>query len=401
MTKSKKLALSLALMMGATVGAQAIDTNNAEAYVSDKFRLEVNGVYSYFHDAGGDYYTSKKTHTVGNQTKYDDNSVKHIQNGWNNYTRVVFRYDVDKNTKFFARLHSGYDLYSDGYSYSSNSSYFDQGYFTFKDPVANVTYLIGKRGMTLGQSMVYNGTGNQTGVQITFGNWWDPNNLMLFWGDRKNGNRIMGAQGYFSPVKNLQLGAAYFRADITKYNTFALNKSGDIVKENGKAVKPAPTDTKVVFTDYDYYNKRNNFIDFTAKYKFHGCTLVGEWARNTSGNPEYTGNNGSDRAWFVELYTGPTNDFGSDLPNQKVGTHVFSMRWQDIGRNGTTGVHNNTFYDDMKGLRLDYGYVFKKGMSVDLVYGRMKNKGTGKDFAWTSKGDYNNIIVGSLSFKLK
>ena len=78
MTKSKKLALSLALMMGATVGAQAIDTNNAEAYVSDKFRLEVNGVYSYFHDAGGDYYTSKKTHTVGNQTKYDDNSVKHI-----------------------------------------------------------------------------------------------------------------------------------------------------------------------------------------------------------------------------------------------------------------------------------------------------------------------------------
>ena len=76
------------------------------------------------------------------------------------------------------------------------------------------------------------------------------------------------------------------------------------------------------------------------------------------------------------------------------------MRWQDIGRNGTV-VHNNTFYDDMKGLRLDYGYVFKKGMSVDLVYGRMKNKGTGTDFAWTSKGDYNNIIVGSLSFKLK
>lgn len=166
MTKSKKLALSLALMMGATVGAQAIDTNNAEAYVSDKFRLEVNGVYSYFHDPAGDYYTKFNTMVVGNKAsapndnstikKNNKNDAKHIQNGWNNYTRVVFRYDVDKNTKFFARLHSGYDMYADGYKYDKNSSYFDQGYFTFKDPVANVTYLIGKRGMTLGQSMVYN-----------------------------------------------------------------------------------------------------------------------------------------------------------------------------------------------------------------------------------------------------
>lgn len=399
MTKSKKLALSLALMIGATVGAQAIDTNNAEAYVSDKFRLEVDGVYSYFHDPKGDYYTTYNTVAVGNKAsstsgKTSKNDMKHVQNGWNNYTRVVFRYDVDKNTKFFARLHSGYDLYSDGYNYDKNSSYFDQGYFTFKDPVANVNYLIGKRGMTLGQSMVYNATGNQSGVQITFGNWWDPNNLMLFWGDRKNGNRIMGAQGYFSPVKNLQLGAAYFRADITKNKTYNLDKDGNVIKSSDKT-------TKVAFTHYDYYNKRDNFIDFTSKYKFHGCTLVGEWARNTSGNSSNSGKNGSDRAWFVELYTGPTNDFGSGLPNQKVGTHVFSVRWQDLGQYGTV-VHNNTFYDDMKGLRLDYGYVFKKGMSVDLVYGRMKNKGTGKyPHDWTSKGDYNNIIVGSLSFKLK
>lgn len=400
MTKSKKLALSLALMMGATVGAQAIDTNNAEAYVSDKFRLEVNGVYSYFHDPAGDYYTTLNTMAVGNKasggdgtiTKTNKNDAKHVQNGWNNYTRVVFRYDVDKNTKFFARLHSGYDLYSDGYNYDKNSSYFDQGYFTFKDPVANVTYLIGKRGMTLGQSMVYNGTGNQTGVQITFGNWWDPNNLMLFWGDRKNGNRIMGAQGYFSPVKNLQLGAAYFRADVSKCKTYNLDKDGNVIKPSDKT-------TKVAFTHYDYDNKRDNFVDLTAKYKFHGCTLVGEWARNTSGNAQYVTRDDSDRAWFVELYTGPTNDFGSELPNQKVGTHVFSMRWQNIGRNGTV-VHNNTFYNDMKGLRLDYGYVFKKGMSVDLVYGRMKYRGAGST-VWTSKGDYNNIIVGSLSFKLK
>ena len=53
MKKSAKLSLTLALMMGITGGVQLMDTNTASAEISDKFRLELNGVTSYFHDDGG------------------------------------------------------------------------------------------------------------------------------------------------------------------------------------------------------------------------------------------------------------------------------------------------------------------------------------------------------------
>ena len=155
MKKSAKLSLTLALMMGITGGVQLMNTNTASAEISDNFRLRLEGVMSYYHDPDYNYY---------------NNSSKNAMNGWNHYTRLYFTYNVDRNTTAYARVHSGYDQYADYYNYQNNQTYFDQAYFTFKDKVSSTTYLLGKRGMTLGQSMVYNATGNQTGVQIDLGN---------------------------------------------------------------------------------------------------------------------------------------------------------------------------------------------------------------------------------------
>ena len=148
-------------------------------------------------------------------------------------------------------------------------------------------------------------------------------------------------------------------------------------------------------------------VDFGAKVKFHGVTMVGEWSRNQSNynqKGKYLDKMAGDRqAWFIEFYTGPTNDFGSGLPVQKVGTHAFSVRWQDVGRYGTY-VHNNTFYDGKKGLRLDYGVTVKKGLSVDFVYGRMQakeNYGYGNSGHKIQKGDWSNIFVAALNYKFR
>lgn len=408
MKKSAKLSLTLALMMGITGGVQLMDTNQASAEISDNFRLEMNGVLSYFHDIDHNYY--------GGSNKRSDGSA--LENGWNHYTRLVFRYQVDRDTAAYARVHSGYDAYGTGYSYTSNSTYFDQAYLTFKDRKRNINYLLGKRGMTLGQSMVYNSTGNQTGAQVTFGNWYDPNNLMLFWGNRKGGQKVWGAQAIVSPSKAVSFNITYLQSDAlytssytktTNYyvKSMTMDASGNVTgitttTKKSEALKDASNNpwlyTSSSTTTKSSKNERDKFIDFGAKIHLSkNSHLVGEFAHNMSGNPSNSRKiSGHDRGWFVEYYTGPTNDFGSGLPLAKKGTQAFSIRYQDLGRDGSA-VHNNTFYDDKKGLRLDYGYVFRKGMSADIVVGRMKDKGTdGHD-----KGKYSNIVVGSIAYKFK
>lgn len=363
MKKSAKLSLALALMMGTTAGVNMVAPSSASAEISDKFRLEMNGVMSYFNDTDHNYY--------GGYNKRIDNT--YLTKGWNNYTRLVFSYNIDRDTRAYARVHSGYDAYGNYYKYDDNKTYFDQAYIQFNDRKSNLHYILGKRGMTLGQSMVYNSTGNQTGIQATLGNWYDPNNLMLFWGNRKGGQRVWGAQAVCSPVKPVSLNLTYLQSDTEYYNNT----------------------TKIAKVEKD------KFIDAGTKIKLgHNSTLVGEFARNMSGTPSNTRTvSGHNKGWFVEYFTGPTNDFGSGLPLQKVGTHAFSVRYQDIGQDGTA-VHNNTFYDDKKGIRLDYGYVFKKGMSADLVVGRMKDKGTSSNKD-AKKGKMSNIVVASLSYKFK
>lgn len=380
MKKSAKLSLALALMMGTTAGVQVM-TNNASAEVSDKFRMELNGVSSYFHDTDKVYYGQTRTDNTG------------LGKGWNNYTRVQLTYNVDKDVQAVARLHSNYDNAGD-FAANKNTSgaYFDQSYIKYNDRKNNLHYIVGKKGMTLGQSMVYNSTGNLTGVQVSYGNFWDPTCFQLTYGDAKGGNRVWSAQLTKSTSKATSFNATYVRGE-TLYNTgkYSLNaNNGNITQATGKTKR-----------------ETDSFVDFGAKVKFHGVTMVGEWSRNQSNynqKGKYLDKMAGDRqAWFIEFYTGPTNDFGSGLPVQKVGTHAFSVRWQDVGRYGTY-VHNNTFYDGKKGLRLDYGVTVKKGLSVDFVYGRMQakeNYGYGNSGHKIQKGDWSNIFVAALNYKFR
>lgn len=325
MKKSAKLALALALMMGTTAGVQMLAPNNASAEVSDKFRMELNGVSSYYHDTDHNYYGQTRTDNTG------------LGKGWNNYTRVQLTYNVDKDVQAVARLHSNYDNAGD-FAANKNTSgaYFDQSFIKYNDRKNNLHYIVGKKGMTLGQSMVYNSTGNLTGVQVSYGNWWDPTCFQLTYGDAKGGNRVWSAQLTKSTSKATAINATYVRGE-TLYNTgkYSLNGSnGNITQATGQIKR-----------------ETDSFVDFGAKVKFHGVTMVGEWSRNQSNynqKGKYLNKMAGDRqAWFIEFYTGPTNDFGSGLPVQKVGTHAFSVRWQDVGRYGTY-VHNNTFYDGKK-----------------------------------------------------
>ena len=388
MKKSAKLSLALALMMGTTAGVQVM-TNNASAEVSDKFRMELNGVSSYFHDTDKVYYGQTRTDNTG------------LGKGWNNYTRVQLTYNVDKDVQAVARLHSNYDNAGD-FAANKNTSgaYFDQSYIKYNDRKNNLHYIVGKKGMTLGQSMVYNSTGNLTGVQVSYGNFWDPTCFQLTYGDAKGGNRVWSAQLTQATSKATSFNATYVRGEtLYQKTTPATDRNGNLLFNNDGTVKFNYTGEAQRRTD--------SFVDFGAKVKFHGVTMVGEWSRNQANynqKGKYLDKMAGERqAWFIEFYTGPTNDFGSGLPVQKVGTHAFSVRWQDVGRYGTY-VHNNTFYDGKKGLRLDYGVTVKKGLSVDFVYGRMQAKdkaGYGNSGYKIKKGDWSNIFVAALNYKFR
>ena len=386
MKKSAKLSLALALMMGTTAGVQVM-TNNASAEVSDKFRMELNGVSSYFHDTDKVYYGQTRTDNTG------------LGKGWNNYTRVQLTYNVDKDVQAVARLHSNYDNAGD-FAANKNTSgaYFDQSYIKYNDRKNNLHYIVGKKGMTLGQSMVYNSTGNLTGVQVSYGNFWDPTCFQLTYGDAKGGNRVWSAQLTQATSKATSFNATYVRGEtLYQKTTPATDRNGNLQFNNDGTVKFNYTGTAKRETD--------SFVDFGAKVKFHGVTMVGEWSRNQANynqKGKYLDKMAGERqAWFIEFYTGPTNDFGSGLPVQKVGTHAFSVRWQDVGRYGTY-VHNNTFYDGKKGLRLDYGVTVKKGLSVDFVYGRMQAKnGVKGNGNYVQKGDWSNIFVAALNYKFR
>ena len=103
--------------------------------------------------------------------------------------------------------------------------------------------------------------------------------------------------------------------------------------------------------------------------------------------------------WYVEAFTGPTSDMTSGLPLEKVGTEVWSLKYQDIGANAVDS-HNTTFFDDAKGWRLDYGKVIRKGISADIAVARMKDKG-GNDYNDKNNGKWKTAIVGEIAYKFK
>ena len=167
MKKSAKLSLALALMMGTTAGVNMVAPSSASAEISDKFRMEINGYCQY----------SWNPSQLGMNDTYKSDGTRGY---WTHMTRLQLNYYQDKNTMFQARLHSGYDSIVKNVKNSNESgAYFDQSFLQVKDRKANVIYTLGKKGAYLGQGLIHNSTGNITGGQISFGNWYDPTCLQL------------------------------------------------------------------------------------------------------------------------------------------------------------------------------------------------------------------------------
>jgi len=404
MKKSAKVSLALALMMGVVGGAQIASMNTASAEISDKFKMEMNGVISYksVNDTSSlDSYAPTKT---------NGRTANHY---WSNYYRVVLNYYQDKNVSAQFRIHSGYDTAGDFirntnyyvnpyYNKDSSSNYngkmfMDRAYVQLKDPVAKATYKVGKMGSYLGQGMVFNSTGNHTGVMASLGNWWEPNKVDFFWWDNTSGKTERGINAHVGVAKNVTLSALY----IATRNGKAPATSIELTKDNQKALKKLIDQGKgyvknSYYTSYQEANYKSKILAIGAQAKLPAVTLVGEVAHNMEGSNVQKGQSGNRKAWYLEAYTGPTSDMTSGLPLQKPGTSVWSLKYQDIGYQGTTGSHNPTFIDNVRGFRLTYGHTFRKGLAGDIAWGRYKEKFTNK-----SKNSWDNIIVGEISFKFK
>ena len=366
MKKSIQLSIAMALMMGATAGINAVAPSTASAEISDKFRLEVNGVTSHVWNKDG----------LGGYANTDKNGEYLSTGYWSNYTRFVVTYYADKNITLHTRLHSGYDQIGNYYGYSGSdyNAYFDQSWIDFKDKKANVTYSIGKLGAVLGQSMVYNSTGNHTGAKISIGNWYDPQSLQLWYVNKKKGQKMFAVQASKEIVKNFQMTATYLKHSAARYDTNNNHKYYDI-------------------EDWD--------VGFKAKMPAY--TIVGEYAQNIASDSRLRASNGlrntDKRAWFIEVYTGPTNDMTSQLPLQKPGTSVWSLKYQDIGSNAV-GDHNQTFYNDARGWRLNYGHTFRKGFAGDISISRMQDKG-GSDYQDPANGKWKTAVVAEIAYKFR
>ena len=383
MKKSAKLSLAMALLAGATTGLYTIaPPQEASAEISDKFRMEINGYQQYVVDNDG----------VG--FKYYDSNGKRKSNYWSNQTRLVISYHLDKNVKMQARLHNNYDNVGDFMKNQNDTgAFFDQTFLEIKDPVAKTTYTIGKKGAYMGQGMVYNSTGNLTGVAVQVGDWWAPNNIAVYYGDRKNGDRIKAVNGHVGLGKKVDFSVLYLdavksRSYFTPYTD--VNTKGKTYHKVGSS---RVYDNTRAYTNYALNGegtyRKLHILSYGTKVKFPEVTLVGEYSHNLNGE-------GLDhdtlKGWYAELYTGPTTDMTSGLPLCKPGTNVWSLKYQDIGKNSVY-THNPTFVDDMKGWRLTYGHTFRKGLSTDIAWGHYERKSTGEK--------NRDIYVAELAYKFR
>lgn len=385
MKKSAKLAVTMALAFAAVPAVYTIaPPQEASAEISDKFRMEINGVIGYNWDK----------HKLG-YGNWDSNANKQVDKSyWNNYTRLQIQYHQDKNTMFQARLHSGYETYvKDNKNVSKNSdAYFDQAFLQLRDRKANIVYTLGKKGAYLGQGLIHNSTGNLTGAQISFGNWYDPTCLQLLVGQKANGSNFYAANFTHNVTKPWQFSLTYIDHDVD------VNNSGD---------------GRVTQTNWDGsrtskgYNELH-LLSVGSKVKAKDFTVQGEWIHNfskknnnrvTSYGNRTANNNAGRRAWYIEVFTGPTSDMTSGLPLQKPGTNVWSLKYQDVGVNAVDS-HNTTFFDDARGWRLNYGHTFKKGISADIAVSRMKDKG-GSDYHDRDNGQWKTAVTAEIAYKFR
>ena len=373
MKKLVKLSLAIALMMGMSAGTQIANMNTASAEISDKFRLELNGVTAYISD---DHRLGGYSHTTGD--------TKDEVSYWNSYVRLQMNYYQDKNTMFQARLHSDYESFGTNYAnVGSKGAYFDQTYLQVKDPKANMVYILGKKGSFLGQGLIHNSTGNLTGAQVSFGNWYDPQCLLLMYGNKKDGSKFFAVNATKDIQKNWQVSATYI---------------------NHPKVQTA-------LSGVNYTKSMLELWSVGTKAKMPGITLQGEYVRNISdktANGTYVSSTkkiipdrsqSSRTGWYIEAFTGPTSDMTSGLPLEKPGTNVWSLKYQDVGANATDA-HNTTFFDDAKGWRLDYGHTFKKGIAADISVARMKDKGGNSNYD-EHNGEWKTLVCAQVNYKFR
>ncbi len=428
MKKSAKLSLTLALMMGITGGVQIMDTNQASAEVSDKARIEFNGVLGYIHDR-----QNLGVYSV------NGNGSKDYEDYTNTYNRIQFNYYQSKTIKFQARLHSDYDSFGTDYGKTGSSgAYFDQYFLELKDPKAKVNYTLGKKGAYLGQGLIHNSTGNLTGVQVSFGNWYDPECLQLMFGRKKNGSNFLAANYTKDLSKAWQLSltgihhdtsatfynedadgeyeGGYYKKDKTE-TYYALNESTGKVEQKTRKVEGTFVPSGKNFTQR-HYNELH-LVSVGSKVKAKAFTVQGEYVYNLSdsvknGSRKYSMRQGTKsassnwigsdsksdrRAWYVEVFTGPTSDMTSGLPLQKPGTNVWSLKYQNVGCNAVDS-HNPTFVDDASGVRLSYGHTFAKGLSADVAVARMKDKGGNSNYD-PANGKWKNYVMAEVAYKFR
>lgn len=391
MKKAARIALMLAMATGFTFQAGMASAANL-----DNLKINIDGVFSYYSDP--DFLN-----------KYDpwDNNGDKATHYFNSYTRVRFNYKVDNNISFTARLHSGYtnswygvtDPNSNGDT--SKGTYFDQAYLQYGVPQSKISFKLGKAGGYLGEGMVYNSSGNLTGAIASYGNWGDPTQVQLYFGNKDGGQnfRAINLQQKIAP--NVEMTGTYISYRGQSMGTYQPLKTWQTKPVNvGSRAQAAPFQRPVYINGKPYIsygkpvglannNYKNNIYSIGAKAKLKGVTLVSEMSRNT-----HTYGNGNDdarRGYYVELYTGPTNDFTGGLPKQKVGTGVLSVRYQDIGNNSVISPTNG-FYPDYKGWRVDYGKTIAKGVSADIAFSSMKQKSN-------PNGKTKNMVVAQVAYK--
>lgn len=388
MKKSAKLSLALALMMGTTAGVNMVAPSSASAEISDKFRMEINGYCQYSWNPS--------------QLGMSDNSKFDGTRGyWTNMTRLQLNYYQDKNTMFQARLHSDYDSIiknqdvedKDGKTTrNAKDAYFDQTFLQVKDRKANMVYILGKKGAYLGQGLIHNSTGNITGGQISFGNWYDPTCLQLIYGNKKDGSNFFSANFTHNITKPWQLSLTYIDHDKKWTGNYKFDEKGNKMNTNYQELHLLSVGSHVKAKTFTV---QGEYVTNLSDKVRNGVSVKSGTHTNTWSQTQRA----ARRAWYVEVFTGPTSDMTSGLPLQKPGTNVWSLKYQDVGANAVDS-HNPTFFDDAKGWRLNYGHTFKKGLAADIAVARMKDKGQ-SDFNDNHNGKMKNIVMAELSYKFR
>ncbi|WP_196594172.1 hypothetical protein [Pectinatus sottacetonis] len=332
--------------------------NHVSAAMAPKdLKITLDGVESYYSDPD-------TLNTYAPPSVFKDRKTK---NYFDNYTRLGIKYKIDDTNYIVTRIHSGYDEEGNAApNTNDNGAYFDQAYLKHIDRKNNMTYIIGKTGAYLGQGMVYNSSGNLNGGSITYGAYWKPTCISAYYGNKNGGQTLKALNIDKEVAPNIRATATYinYKIPISKINNYV--------------------------TD--------NIYDIGINAKLHNVTLVSEYAYNSKTEPVKTPYMGDKyKGYYVELYTGPTTDMTGEMPLQKIGTQVFSLRYQNIGDYSSISPTVG-FYPGYKGWRFDFGRTIAKGISADIAYYRMQKKGPEYNTNFVS-GKNKNLIVGEIAYK--